>query len=69
MKRLIYKIHSWFYEYHRSKMFKYFHKMIGAKKYLANKKTKLSKDEIKYMKNDITAFYGITCYADTDSIR
>lgn len=64
MKRLIYKIHSWLYEYHRGKMFKYFHKMVGAKKYWVSK---LSKDEKAYIRNDINALYGLSCYADTDS--
>lgn len=70
MKKLIHKINSWLYEYHRSKMFKYFHKMIGAKYYIRwSKKTKLSKAEKNYMKNDVNALYGMSCYVDTDSVR
>ena len=72
MKKLIHKIHSWLYEYHRAKMFKYFYKIIGAKRYNSNK---LPKVEKKYMENDIkatinlyNAFYSGETHADMSSL-
>lgn len=63
MKKLIHKINSWLYEYHRAKMFKYFYKMIGARRYY------IKWDNRQNIKCTLNSLYGNSVYADTDSIK
>lgn len=59
-KKLIHKIHSNLYHYHKKKMEKYLSKLVGARKYNSIEK--------RLMKNMLNATYGLSVYADTDSV-
>lgn len=68
-KKILHKIHWKLYSHYQKKARKYWYKVIGAKKYLPDKK--MSKEIKAYFKNDkdtINSLYGKMCYADTDSV-
>lgn len=68
-KKILNKIHWKLYSHYQKKARKYWYKIIGAKKYLPDKK--MSKEIKAYFKNDkdtINSLYGKMCYADTDSV-
>lgn len=64
-KKLLYMIRWAKYSYYKKKAHKYWYKIAAAEK---NKNVKLSKLEKKYLMHDINSVYGISVYADTDSV-
>ena len=69
IKKLLKKIHWKLYSHYQKKARKYWYKVIGAKKYLPDRKMK--KELKAYIKNDketLNSLYGKLCYADTDSV-
>lgn len=68
-KKLLHKIHWKLYSHYQKKARKYWYKVIGAKKYLPDRKMK--KELKAYINNDketLNSLYGKLCYADTDSV-
>lgn len=80
MKKLIHKFNSFWYRYHRKKMYKYLSKSIGAKRYI-NDYMKADKKEMDALKrafysgethakmDDFSKYMTPPVYSDTDSIK
>lgn len=73
MKKLISKIHYKLYLHYSKKARKYWLKFIGAKRYKPEKYSKevrvYVKNDDKLMKSFLNSVYGISVYADTDSVK